>query len=366
MPRPNQPSPRWIVCICLCLSLLATGCGSGKEGDKSSAAPSPLTKSDSSPKKTPTITEKTASPAPSQKNETLHEGKTFAQWIDLLGDRADGPVASEVLMQAGADAVPVLLATLKSGDGDRRKRVMAILRDGQAKKDPRVIEAFIAAVDDEQPTIRYLAIGALRDAGVKQPQAITALAQTLKINREPWREQLLVLLYLKDLGPDAAAATDAVAEVLLFDARRFARRKALDVLIAIGGTEPEALGALVKAMSDQDDKVREASWERLKAMGPKASGASPALAQRLIGDDELLSQMAGAVLVKIGAGAVPTMVKALDSLLPRRRELAARVLGLIGPPAKDALGPLEKLRNDKDPRTRKTAVEAIRVIQGEL
>ena len=304
MPPPSHPTSRrrYLFGNGLCFLLLATGCGSSDEDSQSPTTPPPTERSASTPTKTPTIAKKTVSPAPSPENPTLHEGKTFAQWINLLGNGAEGSVAGEVLMQAGGDAVPDLLAALRSDSGDRRKHVMVVLRDGQAKNDPRVIKAFIAAVDDEQPTIRYLAISALRDARVKQPQAIAALAATLRVNREPWREQLLVLLYLKDLGPDAAAASDAVAEVLLFDARVFARRKALDVLIAIGGTRPEALEALVEAMSDQDDKVRDASWERLKTLGSKASGAASLLVQRLIGDDEILSQMAGAVLVKIGAG----------------------------------------------------------------
>lgn len=243
---------------------------------------------------------------------------------------------------------------------------MAILRDGQARHDPRVVGAFIAALDDKVSTIRVLAIGALRDAHVKQPRAIESLATLLQINREPWSEQLLVLGCLKDLGPDATAAAGAIARMLLDDSRVFARRKSLDTLIAVGGTRPETLQALVKAMSDEDDKVRDGSWERLKALGSKASGISPALVQQLVDRDEILSQMAGAVLVKMGAGAVPAVVKALDSPQSRTRRLAVKVLALIGPPAKDALGPLEKLRNDEDPLTKKWAAEAIRVIEGEL
>lgn len=356
-------------CLCsVCLLLLAVGCNNGNTPNKSSDPPPKKTVLSPPTVKTATITEQTSTPAIVAKEDgTLYEGKTLSQWVERLGNDAEGRIAADVLMQAGEPAIPQLLAELDSQDGNRRIHAMVILRDGRwTKDDPRVIAAYIASLHDEEATIRFLAIGGLRDAGVKQPAVIDTMAAMLREDRQPWRVQLLVLGNFKDLGPDAAAATGAIAAMLAGDSRVFARRKALDTLVAVGGDRPEVLSALVGAMSDQNSKLSTESWERLKRLGPKATSAAPLLIERLGGRDQVLGKMAGAVLVSIGKSAVPALVTALQDPRPRARQQAVKVLALIGPPAKDALGPLEKLASDKDPLTKKWAAEAIRVIQGEL
>ena len=271
-------------------------------------------------------------------------------------------------MQAGDAAVPDLLAALPSDSGDQRKRVMAVLRDGQAKNDPRVIEAFIDALDDKDSTIRVLAIGALRDVRVKQPQAISALAARLQINREPWREQLLVLLYLKDLGPDAMAASNAVAKMLADDPRKYARLKALATLLAIGGDREEFSKGLVAAMSDVDPGVRDAVYEQILRLkpGPRAKQAYEVLVDLLHSNDLLVNQTTRNLFIQLGARVVPRMIEALNDPRLSVRKRAVFVLGKIGPPAKAALKPLQQKLNDNDKETRGLAKLAIDKIEGKL
>ena len=370
MPLPNQPSLRRLICICLCLCLLslATGCNPNGENEKSSSVPSPAEKSDSTPKEPPAPTKKTASPAPSPNTQTLYEGETFAQWINLLGEGVDGKVASEVLMLAGNDAVPELLATLQSGDGDRRKRVMAVLRDGQAKNDPRVIKAFIAAVADEDRTVRGLAISALRDTVVKRPGIVAALTALLLAKNKEWGEQLLVLGYLRDLGPYAASATEAVAKVRAGDDSKFVRKWALATLLAIGGDRPEVSKGLVAALSDVDPGVRDAAYKRILRLksGPGAKQAYESLVDLLANKDVILEGNARALLIDLGVRVVPRMIEALDDPRLSVRKRAVFVLGKIGPPAKAALKPLQQKLNDNDKETRGLAKLAIDKIEGKL
>lgn len=375
MPPLNRPRPRHsrrrLICICLCLLPLAIGCDSDDDDKKSSSAPAPTDKSASTPTKTLTIKKKSPSPAPSPIDQTLHEGKTFAQWVDLLGDRADGPVASEVLMRAGESAIPALLAALQSESKDRRIRVMDILRGRggeNATYDPRVIEAFIAALDDKESAIRKTAIGGLRDARVKQPRVIAKLAALLQVNRAPWDEQTRVLGYLTSLGPDAAAATEAVAKMLATHDRKYARRKALTTLLAIGGDRAEVSKGLVAAMWDEDDGICDLAEDQVLRLkpGPRAKQVDELLVDLLDSNDGLVRETTRELLIDLGARVVPRMIEALHDPRLSVRKRAVFVLGKIGPPAKAALKPLRQKLNDNDKETRGLAKLAIDKIEGKL
>ena len=365
---PCHTNPRRIVYVCLCLLALTAGCNSNVENNKSSSEPSSAEKSDSTPPKPSSPEKKTASPAPSPNSQTLYEGKTLNQWISLLGEGVDGKVASEVLMLAGNDAVPELLATLQSGDGDRRKRVMVILRDGPAKGDPRVIDAFIAAVADEDLTVRNLAISALRDTVVKRPQIVAALAARLQVNSKEWGEQLLVMGYLRDLGPYAASATEAVAKILADDERKFLRRWALATVLTIGGDRSEVSNGLVAALSDVDEGVRDVAYKQILRLkpGPRAKQVYELLVDLLDSNDLVVNETTRNLLIQLGARVVPRMIEALDDPRLSVRQRAVFVLGKIGPSAKAALKPLKQKLNDNDKLTRELAKRAIDKINGKL
>jgi len=65
-----------------------------------------------------------------------------------------------------------------------------------------------------------------------------------------------------------------------------------------------------------------------------------------------------------GSAAVPALIKALDDEDRDGRRVAARVLGEIGPAAKDALPALQKLLHEsEDLKVQRSAKEAIERIQ---
>jgi HEAT repeat protein len=120
--------------------------------------------------------------------------------------------------------------------------------------------------------------------------------------------------------------------------------------------------ALAERLGDDDPAVRQATVAALRAMGPLARPAIPAVARRVRDRDCYIRIDAAHVLEQFGADSVPALTDLLQDADPHVRELAARTLQRIGPVANAAIPALVQHLSDENVSVRQVALAALRAM----
>jgi len=170
------------------------------------------------------------------------------------------------------------------------------------------------------------------------------------------------------------AITVAVAQVFaadvgelindLTDGNKFTRREAARSLALLGPEAKPAVPALVAALDDDQDQVLFWASTALANLGPAAQEATAELIKRLGSQggrrykDQAHLRVATA-LARIGTHAVPQLIKALGDDSPSIRSGSARVLGNMGPTAREAVPALVSLLADNETYIAETAGVAL-------
>ena len=221
-------------------------------------------------------------------------------------------------------------------------------------------EALIAALADEDATVRRLARDSLYDIkpgkDVALPLFVKMLnnashadaAAAVRTLAEAGEEAVPILiealndkeasywacLALSEIGPPAAAAVPKLGTVLESDEPE-TRMEALEALAAIGAASQPLAGKIAERLSKDDaQSVRYAAAYALGSIGDKKT-ALPALTQALDDKDEFLRVAAAWAIVRLmeneqSAGlekAVKIIVDGMASDDPRVRQVAARAMG---------------------------------------
>src|SRR5262249_41711834 len=141
---------------------------------------------------------------------------------------------------------------------------------------------------------------------------------------------------------------------------------------ALGGLGREAAGsvpALIKALRDPDELVRESAARALSYIEPVDSRTVvPALTESL-SDKAAAVRVAGATTLchvdRQGTQTVPVLIEALKNKEGRGdvQRSAAWALGLMGARAKEAIPALMELARDEDQGVRRAAETALRRIR---
>jgi HEAT repeat protein len=187
----------------------------------------------------------------------------------LLGDN-DSSVrnqAVKALVKIGSPAVDTLIKCLSDNNVEARKwAVHALTNIG----DPKAIESLFKSLDDSDKQVREWAVVALFQMG---PQAVDHLINTLDKYDEDVRKKAAQVLY---------------------------KRK-----------DPRAIDFLIRDLEDNKERVRYDAINALAKM-PDIRAVDP-LIRLLEDEDECIVSYAESALVKIGALAVDSLIKALDS-----------------------------------------------------
>ena len=230
--------------------------------------------------------------------ELLAEPQVVWAWADrvVADDRKIRTEAAAALVRGGADSFPLLRWFLARPDEVLQGETFEIIR----RIGPTALVLLTESLDQDEVSLRRLAVGALID-----------------------------------FAPDTEAALPAMVRALT-DADPLVAGDAARALGALGGKAGPAVPPLVTALSHRDEHVRIYAAEALASIGAEAAAAVPelgkALGERVAG----VRWAAGEALAAIGpsaASAVPQLVQALADEALFVRLCAAGALGSIGPKA---------------------------------
>jgi HEAT repeat protein len=260
------------------------------------------------------------------------------------------------------DATRKLIAALKHEDPFVRvqaARALAALPPAPEITMPIWEEAM---ADADETTVRH-ALDALAQLGAA---AVPRLVRAL----ENEHHRLEVIYVLTQIGPDAAPATEALAN-LASDPDEQVAHESLIALAAIGPGAKAAAPELAARLREADSARAAAIAYALGKIDPGAPAARSALAKSLKSDDPhvaLLSAWAlaqgDALSADLASQAVPVLIAGLKSPTAEARQGAAEALGRLGKLAASAVPALEAAREDEDPSVRDAAQAALAAIEG--
>jgi HEAT repeat protein len=291
-----------------------------------------------------------------QPREPVHDGKTVAQWVEVLkgDDPGAGRQAALALAAMGEPGLGALLEARKDSDIRVHRRAVAGLVRVGAPAVPGLLAALPSGRDRAQTAL----------VRIGEP-AVPALVEAL---RDP-ALALSVIPVLGALGPGARAAVPDLIGVLQDrQSKADLRIRAARALGAIGpvpgseegpGKPPEepdpASAALAGALADSNEQLREAVAEALGEIGPAAQDAVPDLLALRARDRRLPSHFVLWALGRIRREwvapprPVAALVAALRGASPERQAEIARRLESRGFQARAAVPALLAIVQDRRP-----------------
>jgi HEAT repeat protein len=293
---------------------------------------------------------------------------SYPAFVEALAD--DSPVvrlsATRALSRFGSQALPQLKLALKDKDAAVRRDAVQVLQ-GMRSSPKLVLPLLAEAQKDDNPVVRKSAADVLGSFG---PAALPHLIEALKDQDKDVRNQALDSMKKLEGNPQAMAKL--LSEALKSE-DLMVRRGAAYALSRFG---TDAVDPLIAALKDKDDRIRWEAADSLRVVGPEAGKAIAPLAELAISDpDNKVRKVAVIAMLNIHtidgdrfkedpSRAVPLLLESLNHKLAQNRWEAAQILGVLGPTAKDAIGPLTKATQDKDERVRQAAMVALERIKG--
>jgi HEAT repeat protein len=215
----------------------------------------------------------------------------------------------------------------------------------------------------DSATIQH-AMDALASLGAP---AVPKLVEIMKQHKDL---RIQVAYILGQIGPAAAAATDALAQQVADDDFNVSTEAVL-ALAKIGPAAGSAVPALMTALQKPNCSNAHAIIYALGKIGPKAAVAEPILLKDMNGKDASLAVVSAWAYTqiqprtaKIAATVVPVLAAGLSDSLPETRKAAAEALGELGPMAREAIPALQKADKDDNRAVRDAAAKALQSISG--
>lgn len=260
--------------------------------------------------------------------------------------------------------LPALTAALRDDDAYvRAGAVAALVR--YVGQQPSVFPLVRSAAKDTDPKVRLTAMAVLSRFGVPAvPFLIDAMRDP---DPEVWRK---IIEVLREMEVPTKTLQPLLTRALKDDDANL-RQGAAYALSRFGA---DAVPALLEVMKDPDPNVQWAAVDTLDTIGPPARKAVAALARAAATNPSpKIRRGALTALVTIHGfaqhrekptKAVPGLIELLDDPDADIRWGAIQTLAAIGPSARNAVPPLTRLLEDKNPSVVESARYALRRIQG--
>ncbi len=273
--------------------------------------------------------------------------------IEMLGEpqQVNQNEIIDKLAGMGQEAVPALIEAMGDGDPMLTRAQLALSRIG-----PSAVPALIEALQNDNYSIRYGAIKALKDIG---PDAIDAV-EPLKshFQRATKNEQIAIMHALRDISPTSDVISLIRASLMVEDLRWYAMR----VLGDIGPDASSAIPSILPYLEHEDTQTRVETIQSLAGIGI-GEGVVEGIAGRLQDEESRVRQEAAQALGRFGpdgVAATNALVRALDDDEPGVQRAAAHSLGLIAPASEGAIDDLvDALAALEDPQARREAAWAL-------
>ena len=297
-------------------------------------------------------------------------GPTIQQWQAwadaLAGDNDEARRrAAEELDRLAAEGAVAFAECLRHESPEVRRCAAFYLIDRFDPSDAAMVQAFTAALSDEDGPVRRMALSVAkrlpRDA---QVAAAPQLAATLEDQNETAANRAAVARLIATLEADARPVLSKLLSAMQNDPDRSVRSACLMAVSRVAEPQDAVTAFRQTLTSDQEPALRGLAAVRLGRLGPAAGDAAPDLANSLEDRDENVARKAADALIAIGAGSVSPAADKLTSASTNARRLAVFVLGKLGPAASPAVDELRKRLQDEDEEIRKLTEFAIRRIEG--
>ena len=176
----------------------------------------------------------------------LQDDSAIAELVELFREKGEDVGAIGAALGAlGPLAEPRLLQAVREGDSAQRLRFMILIKPRRA-----ALSVFVACLDDAEARVRALACQAL--ARIGDVTVVPALFRLLgDANAHASQSAVAAIQSLGCLETKALALEGALSS------DRYRRRASLRIIAYFGF--PEGLDVMVEAMSDPDDRIRDAA-----------------------------------------------------------------------------------------------------------
>lgn len=285
-------------------------------------------------------------PIPGVGYEARREGIDDYRYLQLLESRvAVGQAESPV-----RDAAEKWLSKLKRQI--RRETVRGVLLD------------FVTIWDldwlNPDPNIAANHYGTIREVAARFIAQLPPAPGEANPARKPGEPPPSGLEGVEFSGKSLAECLDALRGATVTEKRAVASAIAMRDASELTGFPPDALVALLDS-----PETRVPALRALRAMGPAAVGALPALQTQLRDRDPFIRMHGLLVLDAIGPEAIGAIAELLTDTFPGVAGVAAHILCRKGSSAASTLPALEQALQSPTPRVRGRVIEAIRALRGE-
>ncbi len=289
-----------------------------------------------------------------------HEAKDAAPAVRAMVKRGNGVASACLAAIAGPDAIdalPVLLHVL-ADDWDTTASIAQI--------GPAALPELLKLIDNPEAKNHHLGIKAIGMLAKQTDKAIPALIECLR-NRDPIARRAAAST-LGNVEPRSKEIAAGLRETLK-DADASVRYAAALALRPYNGAEAGfAVSALMELLTQDGADIRRDAILALAEFGTYAKASLPLLHKLQDDPDQRVRNAASWAEARITSAtanrlAVASLVAALKDRDPRARQDAARLLGALGPDARDAISALGEARQDDVDAVRMTAAEALLKIQ---
>ena len=224
-------------------------------------------------------------------------------------------------------------------------------QDSDVKPQAARIAKLIAALDEEQHSVRLSAMRKLGEQGASAQPAVPVLGKALRAVQEPERTGGT------DTGPDRQGICKGAGRKLAFPGHRRSPAR-LRALQSIGPDALSAAETVCGLLEHEDHDIRGLAAQALAEMGPTAQPIAPRLAKALRDRDAKVRLLAGQALRELGAANVVHLLPLVSDDNPALRFTAAQLLPLFHERA-ECLRALLMLGGAKEPQTRQAAAASL-------